>query len=90
MRAAHHAYERHLASASPSLAGIGSVTRNTITGFVIGGAAGFLTMGTTGPGGPLARAARRDLDHLDPGTGQHRVECVSELPGPVSPRLNPS
>jgi len=28
-------------------------------------------------------AAWRDLCHLDPGTGQHRVERVSELPGPV-------
>ncbi len=55
--AAHHAYERHLARAVPGLAGIGSVTRNTAVGFVIGGAAGFLTMGITGPGGPLAGAA---------------------------------
>ena len=55
--AAHHAYERHLANAVPRLAGIGSVARNTTVGFVIGGAAGFLTMGITGPGGPLAGAA---------------------------------
>jgi hypothetical protein len=27
------------------------------------------------------RAAGRDLHGLDPGTGQDRVECVSELPG---------
>jgi hypothetical protein len=55
--AAHHAYVRHLASAVPGLANIGSVVRNTTIGFVIGGAAGLLTMGITGPGGPLAGAA---------------------------------
>jgi hypothetical protein len=55
--AAHHAYERHLADAAPALAGISSVAKNTTVGFVIGGIAGFLTMGITGPGGPLAVAA---------------------------------
>jgi len=55
--AAHHAYERHLADAVPALAGISSVAKNTTVGFVIGGIAGFLTMGVTGPGGPLAGAA---------------------------------
>jgi hypothetical protein len=30
------------------------------------------------------RATGRDLPGLDPGTGQDRVECVSELPGPVT------
>jgi len=29
------------------------------------------------------RTARRDLHHLDPGTGQHRVERLGELPGPI-------
>ena len=28
-------------------------------------------------------AARRDVHHLDPRRGEHRVECLSELPGPV-------
>jgi hypothetical protein len=37
--------------------GIGSVARNTTIGFVIGGAAGFLTMGIAGPGSPLAEVA---------------------------------
>src|SRR5215472_18005727 len=30
-----------------------------------------------------ARAARRDLYHLDPRVGENRVECGGELPGPV-------
>src|SRR6516225_9670312 len=30
-----------------------------------------------------SRAARRNLQHLDPGTRHHRVERISELPGPV-------
>jgi hypothetical protein len=30
------------------------------------------------------RAAGRDLHGLDPGTGQDRVECVGDLPGPVA------
>lgn len=55
--AAHHAYERHLADAVPALARISWVAKNTTVGFVIGGIAGFLTMGITGPGGPLAGAA---------------------------------
>jgi hypothetical protein len=55
--AAHHAYERHLARAMPALTGLGSVARTTAVGFVIGGLTGFLTMGITGPGGPLAGAA---------------------------------
>jgi hypothetical protein len=55
--AAHHAYERHLADAVPALAGISSVAKNATVGFVIGGIAGFLTMGIAGPGGPLAGAA---------------------------------
>jgi hypothetical protein len=33
--------------------------------------------------GVRSRAARRDLHHLDPGTGQHSVEHLGELPGPV-------
>src|SRR5262249_23439894 len=28
-------------------------------------------------------AARQDLHHFDPGTGQHRVERLGELPGPI-------
>jgi hypothetical protein len=33
--------------------------------------------------GVRLRAARRDLHHLDAGTGQDRVEGRGELPGPV-------
>jgi hypothetical protein len=29
------------------------------------------------------RAARRDFHHLNPGTGQHRIEPLGEPPGPV-------
>jgi hypothetical protein len=32
-----------------------------------------------------SRAARRDLHHLDPRGGQHRVERLSELTGPARP-----
>ena len=31
----------------------------------------------------VPRAARQDIHHLDPGPGQHSVERISELPGPV-------
>ena len=54
--AAHHAYERHLARAIPSLDGIGAVARKTTVGLLIGGATGLLTMGITGPGGPVVGA----------------------------------
>ena len=47
--AAHHAYERHLAKASGRLEGIGSVTRRTATGIVIGGAIGGATSLIAGP-----------------------------------------
>lgn len=55
--AARHAYEQHLASAVPALANIGTITRDTIIGFTIGAATGLLTIGITGPGGPIAGAA---------------------------------
>jgi hypothetical protein len=55
--AARLAYERHLARAVPEVAGIGSVARNTALGFVIGRAAGFLTLGIAEPGGTLAGVA---------------------------------
>ena len=55
--AARHVYEQHLASALPALANIGTITGNTIIGFAIGTATGLLTIGITGPGGPIAGAA---------------------------------
>lgn len=47
--AAHHAYERHLAKASGRLEGVGSVTRRTAAGIVIGGAIGVATSPIAGP-----------------------------------------
>ena len=49
-------------------------------------------VGDLGPGGEhepfrisvRLRAARRDLHHLDTGTGQDRVKGRGELPGPVT------
>ena len=48
-------------------------------------------VGDLGPGGAhpafgigvCSRAPRRDLHHLDPRPGQHRVKRLGELPGPV-------
>ena len=47
--AAHRAYERHLAKASGKLEGVGSVTRRTAVGIVIGGAIGVATSPIAGP-----------------------------------------
>lgn len=55
--AAHHAYERHLATAVGKLEGIAGPVRRVVAGFVIGGSAGFATTGIAGPGGILAGAA---------------------------------
>jgi hypothetical protein len=54
--AARHAYERHLAKAVPALTGIGAVTLDTVINLVIGGVAGFATIGIKGPAGPIAGA----------------------------------
>ena len=49
-------------------------------------------IGALSPDGPYpalgtgvrSRATRRDLHHLYTSSGQHGVECVRELPGPVT------
>jgi hypothetical protein len=56
LRRPRNAYERHLARAVPG-PWASARSRNTTIGFVIGGAAGFLTMGIAGPGSPLAEVA---------------------------------
>jgi hypothetical protein len=55
--AAEHAYRRHLAGYPETLPSVGAITHRTLTGFVIGGIAGFSVYGITGPLGPVAGAA---------------------------------
>jgi hypothetical protein len=55
--AAEHVYRRHLADYSETLPSVGGIAHRTLTGFVIGGIAGFYVYGIVGPLGTVAGAA---------------------------------
>jgi hypothetical protein len=54
--AVEHAYRRHLAGYPETLPSVGAIAHRTLTGFVIGGIAGFYVYGITGPLSPIAGA----------------------------------
>ena len=56
-RAAHRAFERHLADAQEAVESIGVVVHKTLRGFIIGGIVGFAMVGIAGPLGVVASAA---------------------------------